>query len=420
MKSKQRASWGSSGRISIRDYFSSLISRFEKDNVTILASGMVYSTLIALVPCITFFMFFFSVLGVLDPFLQVLSDFLVEVFGSRTGNTISQAITSMTKNAGTMGAFGMVSFIVTFLFLINKFWTVVNKIYRTSVEQNQFKKFLTFLVVLIIGTILMGAFLSLKTKFSDWYSTVFQITPLADGQKVLEWFVSKTVIWAVLFCLMMSVPNTTVRASAALISSALVTVAIVLLDWLFSFATKQMVSYSIIYGSLGVVFVFLLWIFILWMIVFMGFESCFVIQFRPSTKEKKASATPLNQISDVIAMMTYIGSRYSGGFGAASMSELERVLVITNIHLTNDINLMEKSGLLIPAGASKDSFVPGRPLSEIRVSQIIEAVFGSAGSDSSDDIARSFRQGGLDSVGSITLEDLVLKQADKGVSYEKN
>jgi membrane protein len=309
MKSKQRASWGSSGRISIRDYFSSLISRFEKDNVTILASGMVYSTLIALVPCITFFMFFFSVLGVLDPFLQVLSDFLVEVFGSRTGNTISQAITSMTKNAGTMGAFGMVSFIVTFLFLINKFWTVVNKIYRTSVEQNQFKKFLTFLVVLIIGTILMGAFLSLKTKFSDWYSTVFQITPLADGQKVLEWFVSKTVIWAVLFCLMMSVPNTTVRASAALISSALVTVAIVLLDWLFSFATKQMVSYSIIYGSLGVVFVFLLWIFILWMIVFMGFESCFVIQFRPSTKEKKASATPLNQISDVIAMMTYIGSR---------------------------------------------------------------------------------------------------------------
>jgi membrane protein len=414
---KTNISWselsGSSPRMTLKYFVSSLAARYSKDNISILASGMVYSSLIALVPCITFFVMVFGALGVLDPFLDALSNLLVEVFGNRTGGALSTTIDSLTMNAGSLGAFGMVSFLVTFVLLINKLWMVINRIYRTSMEKNLFKRFLTFLVSVIIGTILMGLLLGMKTKFSGWYNTVFGLTPLAPWQKILENVANKTLIWALILILMMAIPNTTVRFMSALISSFGVTLALTVLDLAFSFVSRQMVSYSIIYGSLSVVFIFLLWLYILWVLILVGVEACFILQFKPQSEMKVSAGSPLNQISNVINMMTYIGDCYVQGLGAVTIEELERGLLITNIHLTNDIRLMENAGLLIRAGNNGDRFVPGKPISEIRVSEIIQAVFGSAEGyekhQAGARIANMFREGGIGNLEDLTLEDILRK-----------
>ena len=63
----------------ISDYFSVIrqgIGIIGRDNVNLLASGMVYSTLIAFVPCITFLSAFLSAFGALEPFLSVLSEWI--------------------------------------------------------------------------------------------------------------------------------------------------------------------------------------------------------------------------------------------------------------------------------------------------------------------------------------------------------
>ena len=52
----------------ISDYFSVVkqgIKLIGRDNINLLASGMVYSTLIAIVPCITFLSAFLSAFGAL-------------------------------------------------------------------------------------------------------------------------------------------------------------------------------------------------------------------------------------------------------------------------------------------------------------------------------------------------------------------
>ena len=56
----------------VYDYFSVIrqgIKQIGRDNINLLASGMVYSTLIAIVPCITFLSAFLSAFGALEPFL---------------------------------------------------------------------------------------------------------------------------------------------------------------------------------------------------------------------------------------------------------------------------------------------------------------------------------------------------------------
>lgn len=392
-----------------KDYLAAMASRYAKDNITILASGMVYSTLIALVPCITFFAVFLGAFGVLDPFLRGLSGLLVDVFGRSSGRELSETITTLTMNAGTLGTFGIISFIVTFVLLINKFWTVVNRIYRTRLEKNFFKRLMTFLIALIVGTLLLVVFLGLKAKFSDWYAAFFKLDPLDPKQKILEGFSGSAVLWFIIFALMMTVPNTGVRGRCAAASSALVTVSVMVLDLVFASVSKLMVGYSVIYGSLGVVFIFLLWVFIFWVIILMGFESCFILQFRPRSGGQAASASPLAWITDVLSMMILIGDRYSKGEGAVMVEELERTLAVTNINLHKDIDLMEGAGLLLRTGPSGEGLIPARPLSRIGAGEIIRTLFG-AGHDGQGEGARAvqvFKDGGLEALDGLSLEDLV-------------
>ncbi|MGN0906363.1 MAG: hypothetical protein ACI4NM_04385, partial [Bullifex sp.] len=53
-----------------------------KDNVPILASGLVYSTLVAFVPCFTFIFAIVQLFGVLQPFIDILMDWLYTALGS--------------------------------------------------------------------------------------------------------------------------------------------------------------------------------------------------------------------------------------------------------------------------------------------------------------------------------------------------
>ena len=106
-----------------KDYFKVLVlsyTRISRDNVNILASGMVYSTLISIVPCITFLFAFLSVFGVLQTFLNMLTTFLVETLGDATGHEIASLIETYTGNALSLGVFGIISFLITSILLITR------------------------------------------------------------------------------------------------------------------------------------------------------------------------------------------------------------------------------------------------------------------------------------------------------------
>ena len=55
--------------------------RLSRDNVSLMASGMVYSTLVAIIPGFTFLFAFLSIFGVLGSFMALLEDFLISIFG---------------------------------------------------------------------------------------------------------------------------------------------------------------------------------------------------------------------------------------------------------------------------------------------------------------------------------------------------
>ena len=51
-----------------------------QSNVTIMASGLVYSTLVAIVPCMTFCIAFLTTFGILQPFMDALGEHIHTFF----------------------------------------------------------------------------------------------------------------------------------------------------------------------------------------------------------------------------------------------------------------------------------------------------------------------------------------------------
>lgn len=403
-------------RLTPKYLFSALLGRFTKDGVSILASGMVYSTIVALVPCVTFFVFFFGAFGVLDPFLEGVGTFLVETFGADQGQLLTTTISTMTKNAGTLGVFGIVSFMVTFILLINKFWTVANKLFRTNIEQNVLKRYLNFFMVLIVSTVILGLALGMTAKMSSWYSKLTAKTPVHTN-RVLRFLGGRAVMFLILFWLTMMVPNTKVRPGYAAISAFTVTVALTILNTVFYRISRQMVKYSIIYGSLAVLFISILWLYIFWQIILTGFELCFVLQFRPEPRPERETRTGVKTLSDAFDLMVFIAGRYEEGRGAVTLDEMERGMISTHLNLIEDLRSLTAAGLLIEVPASKTAYVPGRPLDGILLTDIASAVLGEVNPAAvkqalpGECLTAEFRRGGFSSLGDRTLYDVIKNTA---------
>ena len=88
-----------------------------RDNISIMASGMVYSTLIAVIPCLTFLTAFLSVFGVLQPFMNLIAMLFEDTFGANTGHELVSYIQQFSSNAMSLGVIGLISFIITGIFM---------------------------------------------------------------------------------------------------------------------------------------------------------------------------------------------------------------------------------------------------------------------------------------------------------------
>ena len=172
-----------------------------QSNVTIMASGLVYSTLIAIVPCITFFMAFMTVFGLIQPFMETLGAFFEDLFGPVLGGQLMGFVNQFSSNAMGLGIFGLVSFIITAMFLVNKVYNVLNQI--------------LFLIVGVVFLALAFALSSSAIGFVTGHLTGSEQSTNSVSSAIGT-LVSVLITGGVLFLVYYFVPNAKVRSRSAL------------------------------------------------------------------------------------------------------------------------------------------------------------------------------------------------------------
>ena len=250
-----------------------------RDNISMMASGMVYSTLIAIIPCLTFLFAFLSAFGVLQPFMDMIRLIAEDTFGTSTGHELVSYIEQFSANAMSLGVIGLVSFIFTGILLVNKIYVVINSIFRTHASSGTVRRFTAFLTFLILGAFMVVIVFALQGMVGGKLRTI--IIGGESTKDILYSLLIFAVGWVLIFLLFYAVPNSKIKFSSASVGATTCILSLMIITAVFSKIASMMVSYSVIYGSMASIFVALLYLYLTWFTIFFSAELVFVHQFNP-------------------------------------------------------------------------------------------------------------------------------------------
>lgn len=388
--------------------------KFINDRITILASGIAYTTLISIVPFFSFLVAFLSLFDVLSPFFTMLNEMFASIFGEIAGGELARMIQQFTLNARGLGAFGLISFIITSILLINKVWAVVNQIYRSATTHlNIVKRSVGFLTALVVGALLLGGYFSANSLLSSW------------SIKLLGWDVSakifisivKVVVpwiigWLFLFYMIIAAPYAEVNRASAALGALVGMVATVITNALFSTLISNVISYSVIYGSFAAVFLFLLWVYLLWVVILAAVEVSYVHQYQPGKATLKKPISPAEQLANGINVMMVIGRQFRDGHGETKIRDITDRLLMNERQLFTVLDILVDISFIIPINPSKTGYIPARPLEDLKVIELVSALYGSVYLDqdldtAGDAIVSEIDKKGIQTLGNLSVAQLV-------------
>ena len=352
--------------------------QFERDKCLILASSVVYTTLISMVPFLTFVVAMLNAFGAFAAARITIEELVVNQFGNQTGSELMGFIEGFITNAGGLGAFGLISFLITSVILINRVWVIFNQIYRTSMGRGQLLRFARFVTVLVVGTLLLGAYFSVTSLLSDWFLS------LVGSNLLTLWFYRFLavagpwiLIWMALFMLIYAVPSTRVRVSSAILGSVIGTIAFQIANEVFSRVVLRVVNYSIIYGSLASVLIVLVWIYFLWVIILGAVEVAYVHQYRPDLKHSGGlTDAAAHQIPEGVNVLLLVADQYEQGKGAISERTIAARLRIPDGKLQNYLTLFEREEYIMHTDRAGKHYILSRPVSQIVLRDVVSLLYG--------------------------------------------
>jgi len=384
-----------------------------RDNVMQSASSMVYSTLMALVPAVTFIFTFFNAFGVLEPLVDLLQQWLSEVIGAEAGFQLMDLLNLYTTNATSLGVVGLISFLITMVLLINKVWIVINHMYRTSRNRNSIKLLANFVTFLIVSCLLVAAYISIQSVVNSWYLNLIGAS-VALWSKILGVVAPIIATWVILFMLTFFVPNTKVRFSSAMVGSVTGTLILTVFSKLLFLLSGMAASYSVIYGSLAIVFLFLVMFYVFWAVVFYSIELSYVHQFRPDIQVYKGlPQSPALQLCEGVNIMMLIGSNFRNGGGSTTTKEMMDRLAIPDRRLNGFLELLTQLKFITPTNNGHTMYLPMQPLENLKVQDLVNSLYGletielDERDTAGEAIASQVQARGVSSLGILTIENLL-------------
>lgn len=396
------------------EFFTVWYRKFNKDRIPILASGIVYSSLISLVPYVSILVAFLTFFNVLQPFFTLLNDLFTSLFGEEASSQLVSMIEQFTINASSLGIVGLISFIITSMFLINRVWQVVNQIYRTSPKRQSFiRRAANFLVVLVVGAVLLGAYISITSVLNEWVVRVLGLDILDNRMlQVIRMLVPWVITWLFIFLLIIVAPNAKVRWISAALGALIGTIAMYVVNTVFSLLITKVFSYSVIYGSLAGLFLFLLWLYLVWIVILGSVQVSYVHQYRPDKLSIKQPLSPAEQLANGINVMMIIGQQFKKGKGGTRIRDITERLLMNERQLYTVLDLLVEEGFIIPTNTRNTVYLPAKPLEDMRIVELAGVLYGKVYLEQNldtigDNIASQISEKGIKTLGNLSLANLL-------------
>jgi membrane protein len=344
-----------------------------RDRGTDLAGSLTFTTALSIVPLLSVASGLLASFGLFESSQLVTQ--LEGVFPTVAGDVAEYLrifSESSTKEIGGLGGLALL-FIAIYLFVSIE--RAFNRIWSSKDVRPWIPKILTFHALITLGPILVALSIAHTARLQ------YLIEGMGFNVEVWQQFLP-AIYSMLLFGLMnRTLPSGKVRWYAALTGGIVTGLAFELAKWGFNLYVNAIIleAYNKIYGALGIIPIFLIWVYLSWIIVLFGAEVAFVTQNLRRVLRKEglmmlhADSSFAPSPVKVIDVFAHISRSFHEGSGGIDTESLQEATGIQRQWIERMITSWSDGGLVVTAKVGNKRLVlPARPPHSIRLEEVVD------------------------------------------------
>jgi membrane protein len=386
--------------------------------LTLRAMGLVYTTLLSVVPLIAFSFAVLKGFGV-DRILEEEMYLVLEPLGEK-GKEITDNVMRLVKNVngGLLGGVSLAFFIYTAISMVQKVEEAFNYAWYVSKPRSFARRFTEYVFVLTIGPVAvvlaLGMIGSLQDDAIIKYLLENQIVgPVFVATSKFAPFLLVTGVFAFLYWFM---PNTKVRLGSALaggVAGGLLWATLGVLVATFIVNSARTMS---VYGGFAIAIIALIWLYLNWLVLLVGAQLAYYHQnpayLRIGRREPRLSSGMRERLA--LNIMLLVGQAFRESEKSITIANISDMLGIPSITLEPIVAALEENGIL--TSTENEELLPGRDTAKIALRDVLAVVreFGETGSISEprwsspiEEIGNSLDNAVASTVQATTLAELL-------------
>ena len=398
-----------------------------RGQLTLHAMGLVYTTLLSIVPLLALSFSVLKAFGVYNQIQPMLLNFLLPL--GEKGEEIAQSIVQFIEktNVGVLGTVGLVLLVYTSISLMQKIEESLNYIWHIPRPRPIGERLSRYLSVLMVGPILVFSALGITATVLniEMVRDLLAIGMLDQSIQMASRLIPYLLVSAAFTFVYMFIPNTRVRIVPAVIGGVAGGIAWQTAGWAFAVFVASSGQYAAIYSSLAILILFMIWLYVSWLILLFGASVAFYVQHPEYLVAKGGEPRLSNRMRERLGLsvMSLIASRFVAGDRMPSLPEFARLLGVPMHALIVVLNALESHDLVVQSGDDPPAYLPARDPSAISVTEVLETVraAGEKGFLSPeglpapapvDAVLEQMRQAVETSIGAMTLIELAAPDND--------
>ncbi|MCZ7585670.1 MAG: YihY family inner membrane protein [Deltaproteobacteria bacterium] len=405
--------WVGAG-VRLAQFLAQTVTEFTKDYCVIRASGLAYTSLLALVPLTAIVFSLFASFSAFEGMKDSIQRLMFQFFIPTKSDDILKYINEFTSNTKALGTIGSVFLLVTSIMLFQNIEKSLNAVWKVRDHRKTYQRFVIFTSVLVWGTVLVGLSFYITGKARAFIGLVGEEQVGFPLRQLLALF--PTFLSAAAFVLLMQiVPSTRVRWKSAMVGGLTGGCLWEIAKQAFAHYASGAVSYSVIYGSLALIPIFLVWLYLTWIIVMLATEVTYVHQnfFALLQKRTYGELSARDEILLSLQIYLFTALRFHRGDGATTADEIQERFHAPIEILQGILDKFIDRGHVLLVQEPVPGYVPSRSLDQVHVPDLVRAVYRPGNGESDDgaeltdkmarDLVDRFEEAGLGSLGTDSL-----------------
>lgn len=346
--------------------------------LTLRAMGLVYTTLLSLVPLLAVSFSVLKGFGVHNQVEPLLLKTLAPL-GAK-GIEITHYIIGFVENmkAGVLGFVGLAILIFTVVSLIQKIERAFNYTWHVTEHRPLAQRFSNYLSVILIGPVLVFSALGVTASIAnaELIQELMQIEAVGALVKFGATLIPYFLVIIAFSVIYIFVPNTKVRLGPALVGAIVAGILWETAGLAFASFVVNSAKYTAIYSAFATLIMFMIWIYLSWLILLIGAQIAFYYQHPEYRKRQQRVVVLSNRLKEKLALlvMAMIGKHFYDKKPAWSLDALAQKLNITVETLSPILDSLVYVFILARTDETPATYIPGQPPDRLPLADIVNAV----------------------------------------------